>query len=71
MAATRFYPLREERDMMPVAMAQEASIARNTLGDLYVRHAPDGIRLAFLLTGDRTLAEDLVQEAPASDPDLG
>jgi DNA-directed RNA polymerase specialized sigma24 family protein len=49
--------------MMPVAMAQEASIAGTTLGDLYVRHAPDGIRLAFLLTGDVALAEDLVQEA--------
>lgn len=31
--------------------------------DLYVRHAPGGLRLAYLLTGDRTLAEDLVQEA--------
>jgi RNA polymerase sigma-70 factor (sigma-E family) len=36
---------------------------RGALGDLYVRHAPEGIRLAFLLTGDRALAEDLVQEA--------
>jgi RNA polymerase sigma-70 factor (sigma-E family) len=36
---------------------------RSALGDLYVRHAPEGIRLAYLLTGDRTLAEDLVQEA--------
>ena len=26
-------------------------------------HAPDGLRLAFLLTGDRALAEDLVQDA--------
>ncbi len=33
------------------------------LGDLYLRHAPDGIRLAYLLTGDRTLAEDLTHEA--------
>ncbi len=49
--------------MMPVAMVQEASLERNTLGDLYVRHAPEGIQLAFLLTGDRALAEDLVQEA--------
>jgi RNA polymerase sigma-70 factor (sigma-E family) len=37
--------------------------ARGRLEELYVRHAPDGIRLAFLLTGDRALAEDLVQEA--------
>jgi RNA polymerase sigma-70 factor (sigma-E family) len=30
---------------------------------LYARHAPDAARLAYLLTGDRALAEDLVQEA--------
>jgi RNA polymerase sigma-70 factor (sigma-E family) len=33
------------------------------LADIYVRSAPSGIRLAYLLTGDRSLAEDLVQEA--------
>ena len=33
------------------------------LADLYAAHAPDAARLAFLLTGDRALAEDLVQEA--------
>ncbi|HET9249355.1 MAG TPA: SigE family RNA polymerase sigma factor [Actinomycetota bacterium] len=49
--------------MMPVAMANEGPLERGSLGDLYVRHAPEGIRLAFLLTGDRALAEDLVQEA--------
>ena len=48
--------------MMPVAMTQEGSLEHSSLGDLYVRHAPEGIRLAFLLTADRTLAEDLVQE---------
>jgi len=30
---------------------------------MYVRFAPDGIRLAYLLTGDRAVAEDLMQEA--------
>ena len=49
--------------MMPVAMAPENAFEHGSLGDLYVRHAPEGIRLAFLLTGDRALAEDLVQEA--------
>jgi RNA polymerase sigma-70 factor (sigma-E family) len=49
--------------MLPLAMTHETSLERSTLGDLYVRHAPEGIRLAFLLTGDRALAEDLVQEA--------
>ena len=33
------------------------------LADLYVAHAPDAVRLAFLLTGDAGLAEDLVQDA--------
>ena len=36
---------------------------RSRLAEVYVRHAPEGIRLAYLLTGDRALAEDLVQEA--------
>jgi RNA polymerase sigma-70 factor (sigma-E family) len=49
--------------MMPVAMTQENSLEHGSLADLYVRHAPEGIRLAFLLTGDQALAEDLVQEA--------
>lgn len=35
----------------------------NRLADLYERHAPAAGRLAYLLTGDRALAEDLVQEA--------
>ena len=30
---------------------------------LYVQHAPAAFRLAFLLTGDAALAEDLVQDA--------
>ena len=33
------------------------------LGELYAAHAPDAVRLAYLLTGDRALAEDLVHEA--------
>jgi len=36
---------------------------RSRLADAYVRSAPGGIRLAYLLTGDRAVAEDLVQEA--------
>ena len=33
------------------------------LGELYRDHAESALRLAYLLTGDRGLAEDLVQEA--------
>ena len=33
------------------------------LAQVYERSAPAGFRLAYLLTGDRALAEDLVQEA--------
>jgi RNA polymerase sigma-70 factor (sigma-E family) len=33
------------------------------LGDLYRRHVDDALRLAYLLTADRALAEDLVQDA--------
>jgi RNA polymerase sigma-70 factor (sigma-E family) len=33
------------------------------LGELYEAHAADAARLAYLLTGDRALAEDLVHEA--------
>ena len=36
---------------------------RSRLGELYERSAPGGIRLAYLLTGDPAMAEDLVQEA--------
>ncbi len=33
------------------------------LAELYARHAAEAIRLAYFLTGDRLLAEDLVQDA--------
>jgi RNA polymerase sigma-70 factor (sigma-E family) len=42
---------------------REAATHRTQLGQLYARHAPDGVRLAYLLTGDQSTAEDLVQEA--------
>lgn len=43
-------------------MADEG-VERGSLSELYVAYAPDALRLAFLLTGDRALAEDLVQDA--------
>ena len=46
-----------------VSAVDRAAGLRSRLADAYVRSAPGGIRLAYLLTGDRTVAEDLVQEA--------
>jgi RNA polymerase sigma-70 factor (sigma-E family) len=40
-----------------------AERAAGGLEELYRRHADDALRLAYLLTGDRALAEDLVQDA--------
>jgi RNA polymerase sigma-70 factor (sigma-E family) len=37
--------------------------AGDRLEDLYLRHGPEALRLAYLLTGDRELSEDLAQEA--------
>jgi RNA polymerase sigma-70 factor (sigma-E family) len=44
----------------PAAFAEGV---RGRLATLYQRHADSTARLAYLLTGDRTLAEDLMQEA--------
>lgn len=33
------------------------------LENLYLRHGPEALKLAFLLTGDKELAEDISQEA--------
>jgi RNA polymerase sigma factor (sigma-70 family) len=38
-------------------------IEGGVLGELYLRHAPQALRLAYLLTGDPRLSEDLVQDA--------
>ena len=51
------------RSIISIEMERAEPLGGNRLGELYVRHAADGIRLAYLLTGDRALAEDLVQEA--------
>lgn len=45
-------------DVEPVA-----AVNTGRLGELYLRHADEAVRLAYLLTGDRSLAEDLVQDA--------
>jgi RNA polymerase sigma-70 factor (sigma-E family) len=45
------------------ARSTEELTTGGRLGELYSAHAPDAVRLAYLLTGDRHLAEDLVHEA--------
>src|SRR5207302_804336 len=51
-------------NMRTIAMTEEQQgDTGRRLGELYRRHAPDAARLGYLLTGDRVLAEDLVQEA--------
>jgi RNA polymerase sigma-70 factor (sigma-E family) len=43
--------------------AEAIKLEGGLLVELYERHASDAGRLAYLLTGDRELAEDLVQDA--------
>jgi RNA polymerase sigma-70 factor (sigma-E family) len=54
--------MEHDRSEVVSAVDREAGL-RSRLADAYVRSAPGGIRLAYLLTGDRATAEDLVQEA--------
>jgi DNA-directed RNA polymerase specialized sigma24 family protein len=49
----------ERRDSQPEPETESA----DRLGDLYARHVPAAIGFAYLLTGNRAEAEDLVQEA--------
>jgi RNA polymerase sigma-70 factor (sigma-E family) len=42
---------------------QAPAAAGGGIDELYRRNAPGALRLAYFLTGDRELAEDLVQEA--------
>jgi RNA polymerase sigma factor (sigma-70 family) len=39
-----------------------ARLEESRIGELYLRHADAAVRLAYLLTGDEALAEDLVQD---------
>jgi RNA polymerase sigma-70 factor (sigma-E family) len=48
---------------MAITGAEQDEDAGGRLAELYRRHAPEAVRLAYLLTGDRALAEDLMQEA--------
>lgn len=58
----------EMRDSATTAEEGDAEIASDEphvggLEDLYLRHAPEMMRLAFLLTRDGASAEDIVQDA--------
>lgn len=49
--------------MLTVDVDRRAPQDGGRLGELYRQHADGAVRLAYLLTGDRALAEDLVQDA--------
>src|SRR5947209_17781984 len=49
--------------MLRADVDRPAATDAGKLGELYLRHADDAVRLAYLLTGSRALAEDLVQDA--------
>src|SRR3989442_8050210 len=49
--------------MVKTQVEHAEKVQGGRLGELYVRHADDAVRLAYLLTGDRALAEDVVQDA--------
>src|ERR671923_2407588 len=49
--------------MLSADVERQAEADAGRLGELYLRHADDAVRLAYLLTGDHALAEDLVQDA--------
>jgi RNA polymerase sigma-70 factor (sigma-E family) len=49
--------------MLTAKVDRLAAVHQSTIGELYLRHADGAVRLAYLLTGDREMAEDLVQDA--------
>jgi RNA polymerase sigma-70 factor (sigma-E family) len=52
-----------ERVRVVGARMESVRIQGDRLSDLYRRHADNAVRLAYLITGDHALAEDLVQDA--------
>jgi RNA polymerase sigma-70 factor (sigma-E family) len=54
---------REDAVVTGGATEEPAEEPSGRLANLYARHAAEAIRLAYMMTGDRPLAEDLVQDA--------
>jgi len=52
-----------ETNTTPLTERPHVEPDRSAMAELYARYVPSGIRLAYLLTGDRPQAEDLAQEA--------
>ena len=48
---------------MQITVERTEPLVGGRLASLYAEHAPEAVRLAYLLTGDRAQAEDLVQDA--------
>jgi RNA polymerase sigma-70 factor (sigma-E family) len=49
--------------MMCGAQRENRVIERGDVEELYRRHVPDAVRLAYLLTGDHAAAQDIAQDA--------
>jgi len=49
--------------MLAVSEGRVELAGSSGLGELYRAHAPEALRVAYLMTGERALAEDLVQDA--------
>ncbi len=49
--------------MLSAKVDRLPAVRKSRIGELYLRHADAAVRLAYLLTGDREVAEDLVQDA--------
>jgi RNA polymerase sigma factor (sigma-70 family) len=52
-----------EKERVMQVESEPVRIEEDRLSDLYRWYADDAVRLAYLITGDRGLAEDLVQDA--------
>jgi RNA polymerase sigma-70 factor (sigma-E family) len=49
--------------MLSANVKRQVVVDKPGIGELYLQHADSAVRFAYLLTGDLTVAEDLVQDA--------